>query len=475
LTGVAPPINIRTFNNTIDAAYTAIVERVLLVKDETCDGMKRPPLPITDHFTKTLDYIVRHFKRTAPFCNPLTHRAYALSFQAPKQQLYLKACDSLDLLSLRRKDFNVKVFLKYEKNDVSKKIVVPRVISPRGPRAAVSLGRYIKPIEHRIYEEIYELYVHSVVMKCKNELQRAVVLKEHWDHFNEPVAIGFDATRFDAHVHKEALNFEHDIYKTFYPTSRKLGEMLKWQIVNKCYANLPNGVVSYVTTSRMSGDVNTSLGNVLIACSMVHALLRDLSISGRLVNDGDDCVLIVERRDYRRFIATAGQWFLDMGFTMIFEDPVYEFEKIEFCQCQPINVGGEYLMVRNPRKSIPKDAVSLVPLSNRTTTARWLAAVGLGGLHKTGGVPILQSFYSMYVRAANGASPLKHTGQGDYIGRYGVKLERKTSTVTDDTRYSFWLAFGISPEEQLAIEGFYDNLDISCESSREYRYVTLPL
>jgi hypothetical protein len=91
LTGVAPPINIRTFNNTIDAAYTAIVERVLLVKDETCNGMKRPPLPITHHFTKTLDYIVRHFKRTAPFCNPLTHRAYALSFQAPKQQLYLKA------------------------------------------------------------------------------------------------------------------------------------------------------------------------------------------------------------------------------------------------------------------------------------------------------------------------------------------------------------------------------------------------
>jgi len=445
------------------------------VQDKQTMQFVPPPLPDKQHFEDSLFYIRNYFKKNSTFCNPMRHRDFAMSYQAPKQGTYLRACDSLETSAFSPRDASVDVFLKYEKVILGGKMMVPRVISPRGPRYTVSLGRFIKPIEKKIYNLIDSLFEEVTVMKGMNEAQRGSVIEEKWRKYANPVAVGFDASRFDAHIHRYALEFEHYIYQTFYPGNKELRMLLRLQIINKCTMYAKEFSIKYQTTSRMSGDVNTSLGNVLIMCSLVHSFMKWKGFPASLVNDGDDCVLIFDSRHLHHMLDGAVDWFKDMGITMVFEEPVHEIEQIEFCQCQPIYTKEGYIMVRSPYKSIPKDSVSLVPLINKTIAERWFAAVGLGGMSKTGGIPILQSFYKSYVEAAAGAKPIGNVGDGDYIGRYGTKMERKFQDILPETRYSFWLAFGINPAEQEAVEAFYADINLGCEHSDEYRYSQLPL
>jgi len=105
------------------------------------------------------------------------------------------------------------VFVKYEKTDrTTKEDPVPRVISPRDPKYNIQLGRYLKPIEERIFKALGKMFGHPTVMKGMDTDRTASVLHEKWDHFNNPVAIGLDASRFDQHVSLEALKFEHSVY-----------------------------------------------------------------------------------------------------------------------------------------------------------------------------------------------------------------------------------------------------------------------
>jgi hypothetical protein len=42
----------------------------------------------------------------------------------------------------------------------------------------------------------------------------------------------------------------------------------------------------------------------------------------------------------------------------------------------------------------------------------------------------------------------------------GEHLEPKESPVSEESRYSFWVAFGITPDQQANIEAYYDNVNL---------------
>jgi hypothetical protein len=86
-----------------------------------------------------------------------------------------------------------------------------------------------------------------------------------------------------------------------------------------------------VEGARMSGDMNTSSGNCMIMVSLVFAYLSEKRIKWRLANNGDDCVIVIEQKHLGK-LEDLPKWFLKMGFRMEVEEPVYEFERIEFCQ-----------------------------------------------------------------------------------------------------------------------------------------------
>lgn len=143
-----------------------------------------------------------------------------------------------------------------------------------------------------------------------------------------------------------------------------------------------------------------------------------------------------------------------MGFNMVVEEPVYELEKVVFCQSQPVFDGASWTMVRDPRSCIAKDCISLKPWVNAKEYESWIKCVGMSGSSLAGGIPVLDPFYRSFVRAGRNAKPLSLKDPTLIGGLFwqAKGMHRRELKITEDARYSFWRAFDITPDEQIAIE-----------------------
>jgi hypothetical protein len=273
---------------------------------------------------------------------------------------YLRAIESLQLEPLHPGDASITAFVKAEKVNFTDKVdPAPRLIQPRGPRYNVMVGVYIKNIEHTLYRGIDRLFGEPTVAKGMNASTRGRRLWEKWSTFTRPVAVLLDASRFDQSVSPAALRWEHSIYLWMYNNDPDLARYLSWQVVNRGKARTHDGTLRYsVNGCRMSGDMNTACGNVLLMCMMMWSFFDALGVRASLFNDGDDCVVIVEERDAARVREGVAGFFEPLGFRMTDEGQVEVFEQICFCQSNPIWDGTGYRMVRHPRTSLSKDLVS---------------------------------------------------------------------------------------------------------------------
>jgi hypothetical protein len=397
-------------------------------------------------------------------------------YKGRKRTVYQNAVDSLASRSVEPRDAFVKAFVKAEFiNFTSKADPDPRVISPRDPRYNVEVGKFLRPIEHKIYSAIGRMFDGPTVLKGYNASEMGSIFERKWRTFRNPVAVGLDASRFDQHVSVEALKWEHSVYNGIFK-SEELRKLLKWQLRNKVYGHCKDGKLKYtVDGCRMSGDMNTALGNCLIMCALVHCYLKERNIIGSLANNGDDCVVIIESKHLDRFSTGLGDWFKEMGFIMKVEEPVYELEKIEFCQTHPVFNGVSYVMTRNFPTSLAKDGLSLKTLTSNSVLKSWTNAVGMGGQALSSGIPIYQSFYGSFLRASESVSA-KSAKQNSSRRRrdHEIKLEgglawlsarmvRRVRLVSDASRFSFYLAFGITPDQQIALEHYFDEYNFSLQ------------
>nr|UHS72397.1 MAG: hypothetical protein 2 [Tombusviridae sp.] len=431
-------------------------------------GSVRPPRPKENYFASNLTDVGTMLRKFLPSTAPCSHQQFVDHYSGRKRELYQRALDELRAgRTSLEEDSLVKVFVKYEKTDrTTKRDPVPRVISPRDPKFNIRVGRYLTPMEPRIFEALGKLYDPEIpaVIKGMNAAESARVLKQKWDQFNDPVAVGLDASRFDQHVSEQALRWEHAVYLSCLKERKhklRLGRLLERQIVNRCVGHTPDGAVKYtVHGTRMSGDMNTSLGNCVLMCSMIKQYLLDRGVNGQLANNGDDCVVFMERRDLHRFMTCLDEWFLDMGFNMKVEEPVYEFSQVEFCQTKPVFDGETWVMCRNPHTAVPKDSVMLKCWDSPSLWRGWLDAVGVGGLALTGGLPVFQSFYSSYVRAGKRRAIPRELLPWSFRNLVNG-MKRSRGIVRPEARCSFWEAFDITPDEQVELESYYDKLRIS--------------
>jgi hypothetical protein len=116
----------------------------------------------------------------------------------------------------------------------------------------------------------------------------------------------------------------------------------------------------------------------------------------------------------------------------------------------------------------------LKPLDTVKVYQKWCAAVGAGGQKLTFGLPVYQSFYDVFVRESKGAAPLiDPTLEGGFF-RQSVGMNRIRSVVTPEARHSFWLAFNISPESQIAMETYYDSYQVETGTTL-MRWANLPM
>lgn len=397
---------------------------------------------------------------------PLTVDEFVQQCPSHKRKIYDRAAEEYLRSGWARRDAKLKLFVKFEKINFTKKAnPVPRLISPRGPVYNVALGRYTRAVEEEIYRACAEVWDEDedtpVVMKGLTVEQIAFRLREKWDRYKNPVAVGIDASRFDQHVSVDALKFEHGVYNGIF-RSRSLVRILKEQLRNRGVALLDGfRVDTVVDGTRASGDMNTGLGNCLIMCALVRLFCEEIGLKASLINNGDDCVLIFERSDLRKLFAdgkitpTNYDWFLRFGFEMEFEDPVDVFEKVVFCQMQPVSTPTGWVMVRQLCVALGKDVVSL-GCDDVGAYLKWAAQVGTGGSTLYGDMPIFNEFYKALSRMGGSATPSRTLISRDSgFARLCARGRNHDGVVADPTRVSFYRAFGIVPSHQVAIESYY--------------------
>jgi len=453
----------------VDNCLRAAAERYYFVQD----GARFAPPPKSKlRIFSTLNYI-KHKIANSIDVSKLSYKDFVSLYDGKRKCRYQTAVDTLVADPLCSKDAYIKAFVKAELisvtsdhyNPVLRKVVsgkpdpAPRAISPRSPRYNVEVGRFLRPLEHKIYGAIAGLFGGKTVAKGMNATETAAVLVEMFNEFDDPVAIMLDAHRFDQHVGVDCLKWEHSVYNEIY-NDPNLRRFLKMQLKNRIRFICRDGMVICVLDGRrMSGDMNTALGNCLIMCVLIYHYLQTLKIRGRLLNNGDDCTVVMSRKNEEEFVAGVAAYFLDYGFTMKVEKPVYVLEEIEFCKTQPVWNGTEYVMCRKFPDCVDKDSISFLPINNDQSLNNYYHDLGACGQALTSGLPVLSKFYAMLSRFAGSAKGFNR----DISQRTGMeilswRMIRRDSPITERARYSFYLAFGITPSEQIDLEHKYSTM-----------------
>lgn len=475
LSGLSPDVDFRVHNSNIINLERAIKERVFTVSDGE-GGFRPPPKPdVATFFGRLADFKSALYKHL-PSTIPVSHEEFVGMYKDRRKVIYQEAADSLVTAPIVRRDSYISAFVKAEKiNFTEKADPAPRVIQPRCPRYNVEVGCYLKPIEHVIYKAIGKTFGHSTVMKGYNAKDLGAVVEAKWKAFRNPRGIGLDASRFDQHCSATALMWEHTVYKWMCGSRGRdqfLGKLLNWQIRNKGFGRCEDGYLKYeVEGCRMSGDMNTAMGNCLLMCALVWSYAKEVDVKIQLINNGDDCVVFCEAECVPRFVERLDLWFLEMGFNMKVEDPVCELEKIVFCQTQPVWTPDGYIMVRQPHTAIAKDCFSITPLDSHGGMHKYLTVLGKGGLSLTGGIPIWQDLYQLFIgfpEPENNTKNIRNVRrdrQNRVVLETGMMflasgMDRNYTPPHPQTRCSFWRAFNITPDEQESLERYYQRSEI---------------
>lgn len=440
----------------VDTLATALLER--MYKCEVNGQFLEPINPNRSFVESRLKNFKRRILRESRWTPKVSPEQFVEMYRGRKRTIYENALPEFYTSGVQKKHARAVSFVKCEK---VKRTGAPRCIQPRHPVYNIGVGCYLKPNEHGLYEAITRAFGDEtpVVMKGFNVRQIADILKTKWDVFGKCVVVGLDAKRFDMHVSRSMLEWEHSIYLILSGKDKELTRLLKMQLDNEGVGYCEDGKLRYkVSGRRFSGDMNTALGNCLIMCALVYEFAHERGVDIRLGNNGDDCVVFMEARDLDRFNEGLENWFLELGFRMAVEPPVYRFSDVEFCQMHPVETVHGWTMVRNFEVAREKDSLSIIPLDSEKMFRKWIFAVGQGGLALTSGVPVFQEMYVMYMRNGLASNVDKHPAMASGARLLARGLAAEVSVVTDMARVTFFEAWGVTPDEQLAIESYYKNL-----------------
>lgn len=451
----------------------ALKERLFYVKDSN-GQYQEPPKPIPHIFKRLGNEYHQVYTKTFLdiHCEPrvMTDEEFIASRPVHKKKLYINAATLANGTKCEAHRSIVSFFIKSEKTENMTKLdPIPRIIYPRHPVYNLALGKFLTPLEHRFYDVIDHVWKSKTVFKGMNSKEQGSHIQRKWEKFKKPRALMCDASRFDQHCSVDALKFEHGCYTALYSGQDKteLKRLLKMQLHTKGYGHTTDGYKFKVDHSggRCSGDQNTALGNIIIMCSLLHKFNSTYNLNFELVNNGDDSVIIGEDQDIIRASNLIGDFFLTYGYTMKVEQTVTILEEIDFCQTKPVFVDDSYIMVRMPKAALPKDVTCLAMIHGSDSLKAWRKAVALGGMSLTGGIPIFQEFYKCMLQGTEKTNPNSRIGGLDESGFWYLcrGMTRRYGDISDKTRISFYLAFGIDPHEQIMVEEYYKNVTLSDE------------
>lgn len=437
----------------------------------------------TEEGLKLLAAEARRVSKSLPTISPMTRESFVNHYSGRNKSRYQNAVDSLEREPLDlRKDSLVKAFVKAEKFAPSGKVNPdPRMIQARSPRYNVEVGRYLKVIEHHLYR-LKSSKGLPLLGKGLTMAQRGTYLKEMWDTYREPVCVSYDGSRWDQHISREVLEIEHQVYLQSCP-DEYFAALLKQQLNNRCITS--RGWRYKTRGKRMSGDMNTALGNCLLMIIMVRAAMREIGVLHDLFDDGDDVLVIFEKEHLDRVQARIPGLFLSFGQEVKVENIATKFEDIEWCQAKPVLGPAGYQMVANWRKVLSQSAAGVRYWHEDKTRFDMGHSVGQCILAMYQGIPILQKYGE---RLCSQGKLNRDIFDSDWMFKLGYKRTGMTNLgnlgtteVTAETRASFAAAFGIDEIEQHLIEEQLEHwslgdgiVDVPLEVSQEWEWTYQP-
>jgi hypothetical protein len=412
------------------------------------------------------------------------------TFKDKRHARYTKALATLKERSFTDADAKVSAFVKSEKfNPADKVNPDPRMIQCRNPRYNILLGQYLRPMERRIYRLLSKRGLRCIA-KGLNTFERARLIVEKWACFDEPVCFSLDASRWDKHITADVLRIEHSVY-TWMNADPFFARLLSLQLQNRCSTR--DGVV-YLADARMSGDLNTALGNCLLMCVMIFAVMKLLGIEFEILDDGDDCLLFCEAKYANILRSRLPSLFLEFGQELKLENEAYSLEEIVFCQSRLITTPDGPRMVRNWAKVLSHGTSGVQHWNAPSAVPGMLTAVGHCELALNSGIPIIQAWAITCITNGRGRR-LRNGCDVDSGLRIRAAVELGAGPRFDEvvyhsapkpiamlTRLSFERAYGVSPAQQVALEDAlykwriksFTAIDIPSERASDWEDRSLP-
>jgi hypothetical protein len=362
-----------------------------------------------------------------------------------KQRLYRAAAESLKLRpDLGTKDMNINMFVKNERMSSTDK--PPRAIQGLSPRYNLLLQQYLTPIEKHFKSMGYDKQMST---KGMDLYKQANFLQHQSDRFNDPCYVLADHSRFDSRQHETWLQYECEYYMHYYPGDQNLQQLLDQQCRTHNSGITRKGTRYTLRGSRLSGVPNTSLGNSIVNYAIISYWLNSCGIRKyRIIVNGDDSVIIIEREDVH-LLNSESLARLKFGTTYTVED---EFQRVSFCQTNPIRTINGQLMVRDPMRVMSRSTVCIDPSVKPQSFGDWLHTVGQCEISLNRGVPILQSFAKFLIRQGNKTLNIHDDLQ------YRAMAHAGSEEITSNARYDFMIAFGIGSDTQIQYEQYFDSL-----------------
>jgi hypothetical protein len=451
--------------------------------DAVCSRVLTPVPHPTPEGLVELRSAAEYIATLLPHVTPNPFGVMPLLYRGAKRARYLAAELYVQTHAWSEKWASITAFVKFEKV-VAKLLAIPRIIQFRDPRYCVDIARFLKPLERYLYDLVgqgashnAEFYVPPTRLMGKglNSLERASLLKTKMNKFKRPFVLSIDMKRFDQHCVAELLALEHLVYLICLPNPW-FAFLLTQQMTNRCRTRLG---LKYVTFGkRMSGDMNTALGNCLIMLIMICAAMRRRFGDYEVMIDGDDTLIIVEEEFAENMIRELPAIFLNYGHEVKLENRTSCFNEVVWCQSSPIYTVYGDKFVRNPFKCMANDLTGPKWNTQPAGRLRLLATIGVceAILHR--GVPVLEEYAKAICRASRGVKTfVKH----DYLftplalrtRREFRSLESRTlfmtkaetafahlsrlkfQPISTRSREEFAVAFHVSIERQIQMENYF--------------------
>lgn len=378
---------------------------------------------------------------------PMKRWKVVRSYHGQWRAKYAQAHIDRQETGLQHKHRTVRFFNKSDL-EMKKPEKPPRAIQYRHPVFGLEQARYTKVIEKWFYK-LRDKFDTLIVGKS-DPFTIASELKKKADNFRNPVFLQLDAKKFDTYVDVKWLQLCADFYCALFSPSDKRRIRWLWSRTLVNTGSSRSGLKYTTWGTRMSGDMDTGLGNSLIMWTLLTAYLESNGIlKYSIMVNGDDSVIVIERSQLAE--ARNLSTFTKYGFSMTFE-VAYSFSDLEFCQSKPVLTDYGWTMARNPHRVMGRTSWS-VNKYGKSKMRSFVHTLGKCERAASWGLPIASTLATKMIEATPGSKMMRLSPWlEDHYNRMQRWWKLGEPTISLETRNNFADAWNISAEEQIRLE-----------------------